>query len=335
MASNIPRAGVAGIRVPSSNGIALPSLATLSFTASGDTLDDSLFNGLTANLATGVNFQVAVALVGQDNTKGGWSVTPSTPSSGTLQLTGTQNYIKVTIPNANWPNANFKYAGFVAVFLATGQGDFQLAWCQPVDAQRDMVLLVCIQPLSAVESFPIATLTSTTTVASNALGDRKPTGYAFTTIQPTTQDVELLDTVGGSVTFSPNTAQDYNVATARGFDVRFQTLINDVKTIITAGAGVFAAKTIGGVLFQQSARAVNTSQIIVKGNAPLLIDMPNDPSLGVGETLLATSMLLQNQDQIAMAWSKGKQTSVPFHYQQSPTDSLFTNVPTVWTSLRK
>lgn len=320
--------------VPSVNGISLPSCATLAFTASADTLTDVLHNSIQSALATGTNYQIAVALVGRDTTSGGYSVTPTSASSGTLSLTGVQNSIKVKVLNASWPS-NFQYAGFVAVFIAVGAGNFQLANCAPVDASNDMVISVSALPITGAETFSIATLNSSTTTTSGALGDRKPVGYTFTTIAPTTNDVVITDQVGGSITFSPNTAADFSITTARSIQVTFSAMANDVKTFITAGAGEFASTVDSGHTFQSSMRAINTAQAVVKGNDPLLITMPVDPTTGVSETVLFCSLLLQNQAELKMAWSKKSQTPTDFQFQTVPVDVLFNNQPTTFTYSRK
>jgi len=327
------RAGVADVAVPSSNGISLPSCVTLVFSASGDTLTDFLHNSIQGTLATGVNYQVAVGLVGKDTTTDGYSVTPTSGTSGNIVLTGVQNSIKVKIPNANWPS-NFQYAGFVAVFLKIGSGNFQLAACAPVDPSNDMVISVASTPLTQAESWPIATLNSST-VSSGALGDRKPTGFTFTSIVPTTNDVVITDQVGGSITFSPNTASDFSITTARSMQITFSAMANDVKTFILAGAGEYAATTDSGHIYQYSARAINTAQAVVKGNTPLIVTMPVDPSTGVSEKLLLCSLLLQNQGELQMAWSKKNQTPTNFQYQTVPADALFNNQPTTYTYLYK
>lgn len=313
----------------------MPSANAISYTASGSTLDDLVSNSILNPLATGVNYEVVLALVGNDQTTKGLSYSRSTPSSGVLTLTGNNNAIAVTIPNASWPT-NYQYAGFVAVFLKQGSADaFQLAACQAIDTTNDMVIFILAAPQSTANKYTISQLNSTSTISDNSLGDRKPTGYDFFQITPTTRDITQKDTVPAQITFTPNTSADFNVATTRGFDVEFFSEANDVKTLIQAGAGDYGSKVIGGVTYKQSARAINTAQIKLPGVMPLVIIMPPDPVLGVGETMLCTSLLLQNQDELSLAWSKRNETPVRWHFQSISSEVSMIDVPTVWSYLRK
>lgn len=306
----------------------------MAFTASG-VVASLVHNSIQQALTTGTSYQVCVALVGKDTVTDGYAVTPSTVSSGSVVLANTQNAIAVTLTNASWPT-NYLYAGFVAIFLKAGGGNFQLAACAPMDQSNDMVVLISALPLSTVQSFSIAVLNSTTVDATNALGNnnRAPVGYAFTTLTPTTEDVVQTDGVPGKVTFLPNTSGDFSVATVRDFKIQFKTMANDVVSFIQAGAGESSQYTTGGHTYTQSQRAYNTTSIIVKGNMPLIITMPPDPATGIGETMLCTSLLLQNQQELQMAWSKSKQTPIPWLFESVPDDILNFNLPCVWTYAR-
>lgn len=329
-------AGVSTISILSPTpSIVLPSCASLTFTASGAASVDSVHNSIHGQLATGVNYQVAVGLVGNDYTTGGWSVSPTTASSGVITLTNApQDCINVTIPNVSWP-ANFQSAGWVAVFLAQGAGGFALAACAPIDAVNDMVIPINVAPLAQALTFPITILNSATTESTGALGDRKPRGYVSTTFTPTAEDITQTDQVSGSVTFTPNTSADFTIASVRSFQLAFKAMKNDVKTLIQAGAGDYAKVTQNGHSYYLSQRATNTASAVAKGNQPLLIALPPDPATGgLGATMLCISMLLQNQGELALAWSKKNQTLVPFVYQTVPNDFLTQSIDTVWTYLR-
>jgi hypothetical protein len=110
---------------------------------------------------------------------------------------------------------------------------------------------------------------------------------------------------------------------------------NDVKTLIQAGAGDYSQVTQNGVNYYQSQRAINTAQVYSIGNQPLILQMPSNPAIGgAGETQLCISMLLQNQNELALAWSKKNQTTVPFVYQTVPNDQLTVNFDTIHTYQR-
>jgi hypothetical protein len=110
---------------------------------------------------------------------------------------------------------------------------------------------------------------------------------------------------------------------------------NDVMTLVQAGAGDYTSVTANGHTYYQSQRAVQTATVVSKGVQPIYITMPVDPSSGVAETLLAISLLLQNQQQLALAWSKKNQTLIPFVYQTIATDQLTVNSDSVFTYARK
>lgn len=306
----------------------------MAFTASGATATLT-HNSIQQALATGVNYQVCVGLVGKDTFSDGYATTPTTVSSGNIVLTSTQNSIVVNLSNNNWP-VGFTNAGFLAVFLKQGAGNFQLAVCAPIDQSNDMAVVISALPLTTVQTYTIAMLNSTTVDTTNGLGynNRAPVGYTFTNLTPTTDDVVQTDGVPGKVTFSPNTSGDFTVATVRDFKVQFKTMANDVVSFIQAAAGEASVLISNGHTFTQSQRAYNTTAIIVKGNQPLIITMPPDPSTGVGETMLCTSLLLQNQQELAMAWSKSKQTPIPWLFESVPDDVFTVNSATVFTYSR-
>lgn len=320
------------IKTPNKNKV-VPSLSAMAFTASGATATDYLHNSILTELTTGVSYQVAVGLVGNDGTSGGWSVSPTTVSSGPLTITNVQNIINVSVSNASWPT-NFQNAGWVAVFLKVGAGDFGLVKGIPLDVSNDMCISINTVPLQGATLYPIATLNSSTTESTGGLGNRTPQGYDDTTFTPTTDDIGQTDTVGGSVSFSPNNSGDFTLASSRNFKLSFKALRADVKTLIQAGAGDYTVTTSGGKTFQQSSRAINTAQVFAKGNQPLILTLPIDSSTGASTVMLCTSMLLQNQGELALAYSKKNAISIPFVYDTVPNDALTNNVCCVFTSAR-
>lgn len=332
MAEYSYRAGPSVVSFPTSVTTALPSMATVAIQASALTLADSFYNTIRNPLTVGTAYNISVALVGEDRTTGGWSVGPASPAAGPVTLTAGQG-IQVKIPLINWP-ANFQYAGFLAVFVQPAGGSYQFCKAVPIttfDQANDFYTLVAMAPMSVATQFTLANLQSTgNPLSQRDLGDRTPTGFIYNNFS-TTGDIVITYEAGSSVTFSPNTGADFSVTGARVVSVQFSVLANDVKTIAQSAAGDYYSAVMGGHTYYESEFGINTAQIVVKGNKPLIITMPQDPATGVAEQMLLCSLLLQNQQQVAMAWSKKNQTAVPFQFQPVPNDALFNNQPTVYT----
>lgn len=322
-----------GVGVP--NGVALPNLNTLTYTASG-VVADTLFNNSNRKaLTVGTTYQVAVTLTGQDTTTDGWSDTPSTVASGPLILTAGQNAIVVNIPNANWP-ANFQYAGYVSVWLKTGAGDFQFCTAAPVDQSNDMSILIKAAPLPTVASVPIATLYASSANASYPqVGDRGPKGFLIVDQSPTTNDITVSFKPTSQITFTPNNSADFPAIGSRSAEITFKTEANDAQTFTRASFGDYGQVTQNGHSFQSMDTAINTASVSFQGNRPFIMTTPTDPSTGVAEQWLFISLQLQNLDEIALAWSKKNETPMPFHFVTVPNDYKTINAPTVFSYSRK
>ena len=304
----------------------------MAFFASAVALNDSLFNTIQNQLPIGT-YNIALALVGEDNTTGGWSVGQASPAVGTVTTTTANRAIQINVPLANWP-ANYQYAAFVGVFIQSGVGPYQFVKAVPIttfDQANAFYTFVAVAPLSVATQFTLTNLQSSgNPLNQKDLGDRVPTGFSYYTFS-TTGPIVVTYEAGSSVTFSPNTGADFSVTGARVISVQFSVLANDVKTIAQSAAGDFYQVVAGGHTYTESQFGINTAQIIVRGNKPLLITPPVDPATGIAETMLFTSLLLQNQQQVAMAWDKKNQTPVPFQFQPVPNDALFVNQPTMYT----
>ena len=334
------RAGPPTILYPVLNTTALPSLVTITPTASALTLVTETNNSLQTPLSQGVAYTFILALVGKDNTTDGYSVDQGSQATASVTLTGLQNAIQIKVPLASWP-ANYQYAQFVGVFMAAGAGNYQFCKAVPivqnVDTANDFYTIVTMQPLSAATTFTAALLQSTTNPTNiRDLGDRNPTGVTWTALSPTTQDIVITFEAGAKVTFSPNNSADFSAITARPMSVAFQTELNDQNSQVQATAGDYwSGVTADGHTITEASFAINTAQVVVKGNRALMIVMPQDPNTGIGETVLFCSLQLQNQEEVALAWSKSNQTPVSFKFQPAPVDALFNNQPTVYTRSRK
>lgn len=298
----------------------------MAFTASAHTPTGStaVTNNNSAHraLRAATNYQVILALVGADTTTDGWSVGRSTPSSGVLTVTAGQ-VISVTVPLVNWP-ANFDKAAFVSVMLAVGSGGFQPVMDVPIDSlftSRNFEILIDHEPLTTVTQYSMATLMSTSNNGQKGLGDRAPVGFTFSSITPTTDSSNIRHLVGNSVTFKPNTSNDYTLIGSRPAGVDFKTMLNDIGTVVQASAGNYTSTTLGsGTVIKQASQGLLSANVFNKGNQPLIFVTAPDPETGTSDVLLFTSLLLQNTVELALAWSKNDQTPVTWNFTTVPND---------------
>jgi hypothetical protein len=313
--------GVPQIFLSVDSAVGVPAVSSLTFTASGVTPDDLLINDTQSALSTSDTYQVIVGLVGRDP-KGGYTVGYCSPSSGNLTITAGQ-VIKVSVLNANWP-ANFNYATAAVIFLKTNAGNFQLCQFSYIDPSDDFITFIPTKPLRAAPSFTSALLQSTT--SDPILGSRSGLGVTYLEITPTTGTFTFRNPVS-NVTVSPNNAGDFQIATNRSVGVEFQSLSNDLKAFVQSAAGNYVSYTTGGSTYKEARRALNTAQAILRGNKPIQVFMPPDPT-GAQEVRLLVGQLTVNQTELTEAWSKTATTPVTFRFDAASLDRLINNMHT-------
>lgn len=330
MATDAFKAGPAEIGISKVNATSLPALSSLAFTASGIALTDSVFNSAQRNLDSTVTYQVCLAMIGADTTTSGFSVGRASPSSGNLTLTSGQ-VIRVSVAVGAWPS-DYQY-GFVGIFLKQGNGDFQLAGIFEPSTSGTSEALVLMKPDPAAETFTLTNLQAATNpLNQKALGDRTPKGWDWVSISPTSGPVVMALAAGNTITFTPNNSGDFTGVGARPVSVQFQGMQNSEDNLARASAGDWGEwTTAGGDVAQQGQFGFNTAQVILKGNQPLRMDFPADPETGSRTRVLFFGLLLQNNEEVSLAWSKTDQTVIPYNYQAAPLDKLFNNQVTTYT----
>lgn len=327
MASQSFRAGVAAILFPKDSSIALPNCTGMAGpSASAIALDDSYYSSIKQPLPTATNLQFRVALMGRNTIiygNGGYSVTPASPATGILQLTGTQA-AEIIVPLGNWPS-NFQYAAAVVVYIKIGSRDWQIAGFRQIVDDIDFTTTITRKPTSSV-TFSDVILTTFDT-STKELGDRRPLGYTYDELAPTTEDV-LITYDTEAIQFSPNNTIDWSGATARSVGVQFQLLNNVLKSLIQSTAGDFDQFTdVNGNVIKEAEQAIYTAQFVAAGNRPLRLVFPINPD-GSQETLLLLGLFLTNQKQVQFALSKKKQAPVNFVFEPAGLDAVLNNQAT-------
>jgi hypothetical protein len=323
------RAGPSEVGISKQGTISLPALSSLAFTASGTSLTDSVFNSSQGQLDTTLTYQVCLAALGEDGTTSGYSIGSASPSSGNLTLT-TGQVIKVSVALGAWP-ANYQY-GYIAIFLKQGNGDFQMAGIFEPSTTGISEAVVLMKPDPNAATFTLANLQAADNpLNQKELGDRTPLSYEWETVSPTSDPIVVALQAGNSITFTPNTSSDFTGVGSRPLSVSFSGMINSEKNLAKASAGDWGQWVSSGVTHQQGQFGFNTAQVILKGNRPLRMDFPADPDTGSRTRVLFFGLLLQNQQEVQLAWSKTEQTNITYNYQAAPLDKLFNNQVTTYT----
>ena len=312
--------GVPNIFLSVDDDTATPSLATTVFSACAMTPDDELLNDVNNPLLSTDTYEVIVGLVGRETVGTGYTVGRCSLSSGSLTLTSGQ-MIKVTVENAAWP-AGFDTAICAVVFLKTNASNYQLCQFAYIDPSSDFTTVIKAKPLRVAPSFTYALLTSTT--SDTILGSRSGLGVTYEEITPTTGTFNFRRPVS-TVTVSPNTGADFQIATTRSSGIEFQSLVNDVKAWVQAAAGNYVSYQHNSATRKEAHMSLNTAQSLLRGNRPIKVVMPVDPADDTQETRLLIGCLTVNNIELTEAWSKTATTPVSFRFDAAPLDKLITN----------
>jgi hypothetical protein len=320
-----PRVGVPVVSLgyPDTTTI-LPPLTGLVFTASGITATNVVNNDVRQPLSQATTYQVMIGLLGYDVTNGGFAVTPTSPGSGVIQLTGTQNSIWIQVPNGNWP-ANYNEAIVAMVFIKSGTGNWQSCDFAYVDQNKQSNFFISAQPLSSAPFFTTSVLQSYGVDPAAVFTTRVAYGNTYTQLGPTTGGV-TFDRGVSTVTISPDNGPDYQAVTTRGCNLTFQTLPNAMIDFVRATSGVFTqAPGDGTSTIRVSQQTLLTAQALLKGNRALQVAMPAD-STGVGETRIYVGNLTISQTAVTTSFTKTAQAPIQYNLQTAAQDSLILNM---------
>ena len=320
------RAGVAAISIFKPNGTLIDSASSVGFTATAKTPDTSAtFNGVQKALVAGVQYQVIWAFVGQDLVNNGYTVTQSSSAAAAVTPTTGQG-IAINIPAANLPNTAANTPA-IAIFLKAGNGNYFLTEFAYLDVSSglDFNHDIISRPLQAAPG-PFTASQLTTGASTSILGSRRAGGWTKSTLAPTTGGV-TVDRQVSTITFSPDNAADFDVATTRTAQISFGLLSNDILDVVLGNAGTYVAYTVNGVQYQEGQMSLNTAAALVTGCNPMTLLMPPDGQ-GYQEIRLYLGQLLQNQTANTEAWTKTAPTPIQFVYSAVANDTLLDNLST-------
>lgn len=316
------RVGVADVSLSVDDTTSVPSLGSLTFTASGTTPTSLLVNDANQALSASLTYQVMIGLVGRDETNGGYTVGTCSPSSGNLSITAGQG-ILVSVANGDWP-ANFNKAICAAIFLKEGGSDFKLTEFAYIDSSTDFKHMIKARPLASAAEFTSTLLQSSS--SDTTLGDRTPKGVTYRTLSPTTGGVTVTRDVS-QVTLSPDNSTDITISTAKTASISFDLLPNDVLDVVSGNAGLYAEYTSGSLTIKEAQMSLLTAKARITGNRPFKLLLPPD-NAGVSEVRLYLGNLTQNQEGNTETWSRDAATPISYSYQAAGLDRLTQNVHT-------
>jgi hypothetical protein len=292
----------------------------MGFTVTAVTPTTIVRNDVKKALDTGVAYQVVLAFLGEDTTNGGYTITQSTSAPAAVTLTAGQA-LSINVPVANLP-AGAANTPTIAVFLKAGAGNYTLSEFAYLDStlSQDFNHIIVNKPLaSAPGNFTFALLNSIT--ADSTLGSRRPVGWDFTTLSPTTGGVTVTRQVT-QVTVAPDTSADFQIVTTRTAQIAFQLLPNDIIDVVKGNAGDYVTYTASsGKVIQEAQMSLNTAAALITGNRPLKLLLPPD-SQGLQEVRVYLGQLLQNQQQNEEAWTKTAPNPISYTYSAVSLDKL-------------
>jgi hypothetical protein len=313
------RIGVSQIALSQPTGTLIGSASGVGFTVTAQAPTTLVLNDVKSALSS-VATQVILAFLGQDLVNGGYTITQSTSACAAVTPTAGQGLL-INIPVANLSAVtNVGNCPAVAVFIKQGAANYVLAEFAYLAGSTDFNHMVVANPLqSAPSGFTAASLTSG---ASNTIwGSRLAGGWTFTTLSPTTGGVTVNRDVS-TVSVSPDTAGDFNIAVTRTASIEFSLLPNDVINVVQGNAGNFVQYTASnGNVIQEAQMSLFTAAALILGNNPMTMLMPPD-SNGIQEVRLYLGQLLQNQTSNTEAWVKTATTPIKYTLSAAPIDLL-------------
>lgn len=321
MSTQVIRIGAATVELSTKTATNVPDLTGVGPTVSAvDAADmDVLINDAKAPLPAG-DYKVLVALVGRDETNGGYTIGASTDVMGMAQTITAGQGLLVKIASGDWPS-DFDSAICAAIFLNTGASSmYTLAEFAYIDIDTDFRHMVISKPMTAAPKFAEALLTGSD--PNDILGDRSPLGVSYAAITPTSGGVTVTRDVT-TVTVAPDNSPDYQIASSRGANITFNSLSNDVKEVVRSTGGDYVKFTDTDD-FEQNAMSMATAVARLSGNASIRLTMPPD-NKGLSETRLYLGNLNVTQAQVAEAWVKTAPTLITFNLQTAIQDKMINN----------
>lgn len=321
------RVGVAGVQLFESASLPISTVALMPLVATVETAGKLVHQDIPQKLTVGSTYKICIAPCGEDRTNGGLTVGPATAEVTGLAITGSEEFIQISVDNGDFTTNLDK--GLMAIFIAEGTADYQLARLAYIQPGKDFVCAVAHQPLATSPYFSYATYLSTAT-AQEDLGDRLPNGWNRVLLRPTTGGVEVERTVD-DFEINLDVAPAFNQGTARGTVVRFTLAANDVLDIVRAASGIYIRHDLSGVTYEEALQSIATANGRLLGVKPFLLVMPIDPQ-GFQEIRAYVGSQTFNQRGFTERWVKDGLSGVDYEFSTSIQDRLLPDIHTeiVW-----
>lgn len=295
---------------------ALPGLNSLVFSCSAVTPTTLVQNEIRNNLSAGASYQVMIGLWGYDQANGGWTIGRTSGLSGVVVPTAGQ-VIRVIVPNANWPSGTFG-TKIAAIFLKKGSGNPQLCDIAYIDPSNDFNFYIAAEPFSTTPARTTAFLMNAS--ADSTMGSMIPYGMSETSVGVTSGGVNYVRTVT-QVTVSPDNAPDYQVVTARGSNLTFNTLQNELVDVVRAISGIYVkAAGDNGSVIENVQQTLITAAAVLKGNRHIVVDETN--SSGTAVKRIYVGNLTVSQTEQTLTRTKTAVALVNYNLQTAATDTL-------------
>ena len=328
------RMGVVDVQVPVRTSNIMGGMDTITPVACVVTNSNPLHNDLNPPLATTDTYKFVLALAGEDRVNGGYTFAEASEETAAVSITNVQTQcIRLSVANELLP-ANWDEAAFMVVFVKVNSSSkYQQVKNAliPIDGD-DFVTSIMGKPMRSAQRFTLAFLQSTNDTDLKA-GSRYPYGFTFETVEPTTGAINETYNID-SITVDINTGPSFTQKTSTAVGLSFQTILNDIKTVVRSAGGL-VAKFLDpdGVAITEGATGLANAVAIFKGNQPVRVNYPPD-SFGNVEEAVFLSLQVQNNNSLTLAWSKSATTPVDITYEAAIIDALLIGQHTKLSKLK-
>ena len=193
-----------------------------------------------------------------------------------------------------------------------------------IDPSNDFNFYIAAEPFSTTPARTTAFLMNAS--ADSTMGSMIPYGMSETSVGVTSGGVNYVRTVT-QVTVSPDNAPDYQVVTARGSNLTFNTLQNELVDVVRAISGIYVkAAGDNGSIIENVQQTLITAAAVLKGNRHIVVDETN--SSGTAVKRIYVGNLTVSQTEQTLTRTKTAVALVNYNLQTASTDSLLNGLDT-------